>query len=72
MIFVPIIVVILFVIVFTPSTPRRGRRSGYRRRYKGFLLGLADEMERDRKRRSRHSGVMCGPGGVGPRGGRRR
>ena len=39
--------------------------------FKG-LLGLSASMERDRKRRSRHSGVMCGPGGVGPRGGRRR
>ena len=30
--------------------------------FKG-LLGLANDMERGRKRRSRHSGVMCGPGG---------
>lgn len=30
--------------------------------FKG-LLGLANDMERDRKRRGRHSGVMCGPGG---------
>ena len=39
--------------------------------FKG-LLGLADSMERTRRRRSRHAGVMCGPGGVGARGGRKR
>lgn len=30
--------------------------------FKG-LIGLADSMERTRKRNSRHRGVMCGPGG---------
>ena len=39
--------------------------------FKG-LVGLSDDMERSRKRRSRNSGVMCGPGGRGARGGRRR
>lgn len=69
MIFVPIIVVIVFVIAFTPTG---GSRRSYRRtKYKG-LIGLADDMERARKRRSRNRGVFCGPGGIGHRGGKRR
>lgn len=27
------------------------------------LIGLSNSMERSRKRRSRHAGVMCGAGG---------
>ena len=30
--------------------------------FKG-LIGLSDDMERTRRKNSRHSGVMCGPGG---------
>lgn len=39
--------------------------------FKG-LIDLADSMERSRRGRSRNRGVMCGPGGVGARGGRKR
>ena len=67
MIFVPIIVVFIFAIAFAPTSPRSKRRV----KYKG-LIGLADDMERARKQRSRNRGVFCGPGGVGHRGGRRR
>ena len=35
------------------------------------LLDLSKQMERDRKRRSRHRGIMCGPGGPKKRGRRR-
>jgi hypothetical protein len=50
MIFVPIIVVVIFAIAFAPTG---GRRSYRRRKYKG-LLGLANDMERSRKKRGRH------------------
>lgn len=61
----------VFCAIITPPSPRRRYRPRYRRKYKG-LIGLADDMERARKRNGQHRGVMCGPGGVGARGGRRR
>lgn len=52
----------VFFAITTPSSPRRRYRPRYRRKYKG-LIGLADDMERARKRNGQHRGVMCGPGG---------
>lgn len=62
MAFVPVIVVIIFVIAFTPSSPKKRRRSG-RRKSKGFIGSLMSENS---------GGVMCGPSGVGARGGKRK
>ena len=68
--FFPVIAVIIFVIAFAPSTPRRGR--SYRRKSKGFFGSLLAGQARTERRNSSHRGVMCGPGGVGARGGKRR
>ena len=70
MAFVPVIVVIIFAIAFTPSSPQRGRRR--RRRSKGILATMFAAQARTERKNSSHRGVMCGPGGVGARGGRKR
>lgn len=40
-----------------------GRRSSYRRTPSGIFGALAKGLTRKGKRRNRHSGVMCAPGG---------
>ena len=62
MIFVPIIVVVIFTIAFTPTSTKGRRHSGYRRKSKGFFGSLMSD---------KRGGVMCGPGGVSTRGKRR-
>jgi hypothetical protein len=62
MAFVPVIIVIVFAIAFTP-TSSRGRRYSHRRRRKGFVGSLMSK---------KSAGVMCGPGGIGARSGRKR
>ena len=70
MAFLPLIAVILYVIACVSVTPVRGR--SYRRKSKGFFGGLLAGQARTERRNSSHRGVMCGPGGVGARGGKRR
>ena len=71
MIFVPVIVVIIFAIAITP-TSGRGRRSVSRRKSKGLIATMLESQARTERRNGSHRGVMCGPGGVGARGGKRR
>ena len=52
------------------AAARRGRGRG--RRSRGFFGSLIKGQSRTERRNSSHRGVMCGPGGRGPRGGRRR
>lgn len=70
-----IIVVVLSIKGGSASHPSRGRRHYYRRssrRSKSFLRVMFDGQKRTQKRNGSHRGVMSGPGGVGPRGGKRR
>ena len=56
------------------SSPPRRRRRSYRsvRKSKSFVRIMLDGQKRTQKRNASHRGVMCGPGGVGLRGGKRR
>lgn len=58
MTFLPVIVVLLFVFAFSPTT-KKGRRG----RSKGFFATLLDGQKQTEKRNGSHRGVMSPPGG---------
>ncbi len=57
MIFVPVVIVVLFAIVFTPAS------GGRRKKSKGVFGSLLDGQRETEKRNNSHRGVMCPPGG---------
>ena len=67
--FIPVIVVILLVIAFTPTSAPKGRRG---RRSKGFLTYVFESQARTQKRNAHHPGVMASNRNVGARGGKRK
>lgn len=71
MIFVPVLIVIVIAIIMTPTSPR-GRRSSYRRKSKGLIATMLEGQRRTERKNGSHRGVMCGPGGASPRGGKPR
>jgi hypothetical protein len=58
MIFIPVLVVIMIAIIFTPTSG--GSR---RRKQKGFFETLVDNQRKTEKRNISHKGIMSGPGG---------
>ena len=55
--FIPVIVVVLFAALFSPSSGKRRRKS------KGFFETLIAGQKSTERRNGSHRGVMCGPGG---------
>ena len=69
MIFIPVIIVFLLGIAFTPTSKPRGRRG---RKSKSFLTRVFEGQARTQKRHAHNYGVMASSRTVGARGGKRR
>lgn len=66
------LVIIVIAAIIAPPSPRVRRRSGYHRKPKGMFTALLEGQRRTERKNGSHRGVMCGPGGVGARGGKPR